>query len=339
LPVLDANSNMVDAGIAPTNVTDYFNRAAGNLGSEPNSPWTVQAGTLLVTAGGVGGNSTSQNYAVFTGVGFPNDDQSVSAVWVKSGTPSVQNNVVTLRGSPTALTNYNCGPNNAGTSLGIGKFVAGSFTALASQSATINNGDIVSFNVSGSSLNCYVNGVVIVSAADSSITTGFPGLGAFQTYNANGANLQWKNWMASPGYVSLQRPQSWSQVQTFTPGITIGAEQVSASPRGPFTAFFPGALTATWTGQSWTLDKAITVTRVQVQAKTAPAGCTTNAVVRMTDGTTPVNLTIAAAANDSGAITQNYAAGAVLTVSVQTAAAGCTTSPADANTVIQYKMQ
>jgi hypothetical protein len=29
----------------------------------------------------------------------------------------------------------------------------------------------------------------------------------------------------------------------------------------------------------------------------------------------------------------------VLTVSVQTAAAGCTTSPADANAVIQYKMQ
>jgi len=47
------------------------------------------------------------------------------------------------------------------------------------------------------------------------------------------------------------------------------------------------------TGQSWTLDKAITVTRVAAQAKTAPAGCTTNAVVRVTDGTTALNLTIA----------------------------------------------
>ena len=34
-----------------------------------------------------------------------------------------------------------------------------------------------------------------------------------------------------------------------------------------------------------TLDRGVTVTRVQVQAKTAPAGCTTNAVVRLTDGT------------------------------------------------------
>jgi len=59
----------------------------------------------------------------------------------------------------------------------------------------------------------------------------------------------------------------------------------------------------------------------------------------LTDGTSPVNVTIAAAANDSGSIAQNYAAGATITVSVQTAAAGCTTSPADANVVVQYRMQ
>jgi hypothetical protein len=217
--------------------------------------------------------------------------------------------------------------------------VSGTFTNLTSQSATISSGDIISFNVTGTSLNCYVNGVPIASASDSSIASGFPGIGSFQVYNSNGANLQWKNWMASPGYVSLQRPQTWSQMQTFSPGIAIGAETVSASPRGPFNVFFPGALTGTWAGESWTLDKAITVTRFQAQAKTAPAGCTTNAVIRVTDGTSAINLTIAAAANDSGAITQNYAAGSTLTVSVQTAAAGCTTAPADANAVMQYRMQ
>jgi hypothetical protein len=104
-------------------------------------------------------------------------------------------------------------------------------------------------------------------------------------------------------------------------------------------AFLPGALTATWTGATWTLDKAVTITRVQVQAKTAPSGCTTNAVVRLTDGTSPVNITISAAANDSGPITQSYAAAAAVTIAVQTAAAGCTTSPADANVVVQYRMQ
>jgi hypothetical protein len=124
-----------------------------------------------------------------------------------------------------------------------------------------------------------------------------------------------------------------------TQQIKINNEAVSASPRAEQNVFLPGALTSAWTGATWTLDKALTITRVQVQAKTAPGGCTTNAVVRLTDGATPVNVTVSAAANDSGVIAQNYAAGASLTVSVQTAAAGCTTSPADANVVVQYKMQ
>jgi len=114
---------------------------------------------------------------------------------------------------------------------------------------------------------------------------------------------------------------------------------LTASPRAEQNIFLPGALTTTWTGATWTLDKAVTVTRVQAQAKTAPAGCTTNAVVRVTDGSTPVNLTLTAAANDSGAIAQNYAAGAAITIGVQTAAAGCTTSPADVNIIVQYRMQ
>jgi hypothetical protein len=121
--------------------------------------------------------------------------------------------------------------------------------------------------------------------------------------------------------------------------LLLNGEFLNAAPRSEQNIFLPGGLSTTWTGSTWTLDRGVTVTRVQVQAKTAPAGCTTNAVVRLTDGTTPVNVTIAAAANDSGAIAQNYASGAALTLNVQTAAAGCTTTPADANVTIQYRMQ
>ena len=121
--------------------------------------------------------------------------------------------------------------------------------------------------------------------------------------------------------------------------LHLGSEALTASPRGEQNIFLPGALTSTWTGSTWTPDKAVTVTRVQVQAKTAPAGCSTNAVVRLTDGASPINVTISAPANDSGVISQNYAAAASLTLSVQTAAAGCTTSPADANVTVQYRMQ
>ena len=121
--------------------------------------------------------------------------------------------------------------------------------------------------------------------------------------------------------------------------LLLNGEFLNAAPRSEQNIFLPGTLSTTWTGSTWTLDRGVTVTRVQVQAKTAPAGCATNAVVRLTDGTTPVNVTIAAAANDSGAIAQSYASGAALTFSVQTAAAGCTTAPADANVTIQYRMQ
>ena len=129
-----------------------------------------------------------------------------------------------------------------------------------------------------------------------------------------------------------------------TPGVTtilpsIGGETVSAAPRSTYSSFLPGALTATSTGSTLTLDKAVTVTRIQAQAKTAPSGCTTNAVVRLTDGTTPQTVTITGAANDSGAITQNYAAGAALTVGVSTAAAGCTTNPQDTTVIVQMRMQ
>jgi len=141
------------------------------------------------------------------------------------------------------------------------------------------------------------------------------------------------------GGVALDRSVHRSLIPRFTPGIAIGAETVSASPRGQLNVFFPGALTSTWTGESWTLDKAITVTRIQVQAKTAPVTCSPNAIVRLSDGSTNQDVTISGAANDSGSVTKNYAAGATLTVGVQTAAGGCRTSPADANTVIQYRMQ
>jgi hypothetical protein len=127
--------------------------------------------------------------------------------------------------------------------------------------------------------------------------------------------------------------------KTIGPLVVNGDSAMSAAPRVVYATFLPGALTSTWTGSTLTPDKAISATRMHVQVKTAPGGCTTNAVVRLSDGTTVQDVTITATNNDSGAITKNYAAGAPLTVSVLTAAVGCTTSPADANVIVQYRMQ
>jgi hypothetical protein len=143
----------------------------------------------------------------------------------------------------------------------------------------------------------------------------------------------------SPPTVGSAVTSALNSTAVAAPKLLLNGEFTGSVPRAEQNIFFPGALTSTWTGSSWTPDRAVTVTRMQVQAKTAPAGCSTNAVVQLTNGTTRVNLTISSAANDTGTISQNYAAGTAITVSVETAAAGCTTSPADANVTVQYKMQ
>src|SRR5260370_27326226 len=88
----------------------------------------------------------------------------------------------------------------------------------------------------------------------------------------------------------LDVEQDWTMKQHFTQGVAFGTETFTASPRSEQNLFLPGGLTSTWTGATWTVDKTVTITRIQVQAKTAPAGCTTNAIVRFTDGTTPLNV-------------------------------------------------
>ncbi len=173
----------------------------------------------------------------------------------------------------------------------------------------------------GAELNGTINGFVLINGR-------------------NGAGNMVKNNITSRNVQAIYVPLYVYGTSYFDGALNLNAEAISSAPRtGCLNTFLPGALTSAWTGTTCTLDKAITVTRIQVQAKTAPSGCGTNAVVRVTDGTTPQTVTVSAAANDSGALTQNYAAGAVITVSVSTAAAGCGTNPADANVSVQYRMQ
>jgi hypothetical protein len=121
--------------------------------------------------------------------------------------------------------------------------------------------------------------------------------------------------------------------------LRISGEILTASPRGILPAVLFGPLTSKWTAASWTPDKAVTITRVQIQVKSPPSGCSTNAIALLSDGAASVQLAITGPSNDSGPIRQDYPAGASLAFGVQTPAVGCTTTPADANAIIQYRMQ
>jgi hypothetical protein len=322
-------------GIVP--VSGYVNsaydnaiRANGPIGSN----WTIQQNGLNIASNQIQGTSTSSNTAFWSANTFATSQFAEATITALNGTTDFPGVTVLGNGTGSSTSFYACLEDT--TNIFIQRVLNGSAGNLTSATSTGTVGDILRLEwTPGGVLTCYKNGAVVLTFTDTALTAGSPGLviaGSVATLkNWSGGNLH------PLGQLDVEG--DWSKTQHFTQGIAFGTESITASPRSEQSVFLPGALTSTWTASTWTLDKALTITRVQVQAKTAPSGCTTNAVVQLTNGTSPVNVTVSAAANDSGPITQAYAAGVSLTISVQTAAAGCTTSPADANVVVQYRMQ
>jgi hypothetical protein len=127
---------------------------------------------------------------------------------------------------------------------------------------------------------------------------------------------------------------------------SLMAQQGSnANVRMLFPAFFPGNLSGTWVGGQFVLDQAITVLRMAVSAKTPTSSTCPAAVFRFTDGTKGQDLVLTPGQNwsDSGAITLTFAAGATLQSTLRTgstcAGSAATSTGADANLLVEYKMQ
>lgn len=115
------------------------------------------------------------------------------------------------------------------------------------------------------------------------------------------------------GPAGIATTQAWSAV-------------VSGAPAGVAIA---GALTP---------DGNITITRIQAVAQTAPVGCSSPAVLLVTDGTPggTTLLSLAGQVNDSGPISINHASGVPMLLASIPAPA-CTTRAANVNVVVQYK--
>ena len=213
---------------------------------------------------------------------------------------------------------------------GIGAWTFGMITPGSSTYyMQFNGGNVASFDHNGDeSLNGYLT---VPSSADLQIN-GSP---------IAAANLS--NGTTGSGAVALAVAPSFTTPNlgaASASSLTLnGDAPFSAAPRMLESSFFPGALTLVWTASTWIPDKAITITRMEAQAKTAPAGCAANAVIQLSNGITPLVLTISGSANDSGPLAQAFAAGSVLTVSLSIPAAGCSTFPADVNVEVQYRMQ
>jgi len=276
-------------------VTSYVNsgydnatRANGSIGAN----WTIQQNGFNIASNQFQGTTASQsNSAFWNANSFSAVQFSQATITALNGTADFPGVTVLASGSGASATYYDCVENS--TTIFIQRIVNGGVTNLTSASSTGSVGDLLRLEVApGGTLTCFKNGVSALTATDTQIASGSPGL------FISGNVATEKNWSGGKLHplAQLDTEQDWTKTQHFTQGVAFGLETFTASPRSEQNLFLPGALTSTWTGATWTNDKAVTITRIQVQAKTAPAGCATNAIVRFTDGTTPVNLTISAAA-------------------------------------------
>jgi Stigma-specific protein, Stig1 len=121
-----------------------------------------------------------------------------------------------------------------------------------------------------------------------------------------------------------------------------GDSPLASSPRVFVSAFLAGDLVTPVSAGRMIPERAITVTRVTVNLKTAGANCTEPAVISVTDGATKeqeIFLGSGTSAYDSGPMSMPFAAGANVDVLLSRGAVCLSgTNPANADVAIQYRM-
>src|SRR5258708_14010851 len=140
------------------------------------------------------------------------------------------------------------------------RVVNGGTTNLPSTASTGAVGDLLRLEVGpGGGLTCFKNGVSTLTATDTPIASGSPGL----LISGNVATE--KNWSGGNLHplAQLDTEQDWTRAQHFTQGGAFVTESFTASPRADQNIFRPGALTSTWPGATCTNAKAPPLTRLQ----------------------------------------------------------------------------
>jgi hypothetical protein len=130
-----------------------------------------------------------------------------------------------------------------------------------------------------------------------------------------------------------------ANLKSFKVPIWLNGEVFSVSPRSTWNSYLHDGTSAVTFGR-FIPDRGITVTRLSAQLLTAPAGCATPGSIIVTDGRTSTTLPLAngALSNDTPPLSQNYAAGSVLTVE-NTLGTGCSTHAARINVTVEFRTQ
>jgi len=160
--------------------TDNFTRTnSGTLGANwadslgNTTPCQILSNTAANTSGG-GVCSEVYNAETF------NNDQYVQATFSNVTTSGTADIAVMIRTAVASANGYACGLRTAldGTHYVMWKLVSGSLSQIGVASSTVvANGDVVKFQVVGTTLNCYANGSLVLGPlTDSALSSGYPGL-------------------------------------------------------------------------------------------------------------------------------------------------------------------
>lgn len=170
-------------------VSDNFNRANGALGAN----WTTTAGTFAIVSNQATVTAVATNIALaaYTGTTFANN-QYAQVQWLGGGG---WGGALCIRCSNSAITGYVLS-GVSGTASILYKFVAGTSTVLASGGPAFTLNDVIRLEAVGTAITAYKNGTVILTATDSSITSGYPGIGGINFVGGildgfYGGNLSW----------------------------------------------------------------------------------------------------------------------------------------------------
>ena len=168
--------------------------------------------------------------------------------------------------------------------------------------------------------------------------TGFNFTGPFSnttSYNVNDATTY-----NGSTYVATVANQGGGTPDVNTAAWSLMA-QAAAGTHVLFPTFFSGNLSGSWVGGQFVLDQPITVLRMAVSAKTPIGSTCPAAVFRFTNGTKGQDLVLTPGQYwaDSGPITLTFATGDTIQSTLRTGSTCSSNTGADANLMIEYKMQ
>lgn len=223
---------------SPTQIaSDNFNRADGPIGAN----WTTYAAAgLQIASNLVEATTTGRNGAFWNANAFNADQYSEITIAGTAGAiaPTVR---CSTAGGENGYEAYFSGTFGSAGTMFFQRSVAGAVTNVSNVAATISVGDVVRIQAVGTTITIYKNGVIILTAQDTNLTSGSPGI--FTQSNPI-TNAQASLWAG--GNAAL-----------LSASFSLGAgENITPSSNGAYASAISGGWARAWQNTvTWPVDQ------------------------------------------------------------------------------------